>query len=261
METLNKEHGMAKSDPFKQRDPDDAAKAIESEVHIYGPNAVCETDIRGHAQPRNRPPTEIVVDASEGFVPLWVKGATLRWRFQEHSMAVFEDPDAAKAAIKGLFDESLLAWGDAAPVTFDQADEVWDFEIVMRPSDRCTANGCVLASAFFPDAGRHELVIYPKLFTQSIEEQVETLVHELGHVFGLRHFFANISEGSWPSEIFGTHKPLSIMNYGHQSQLTADDRDDLTRLYQSVWAGELADINLTPIRLQTPFNAARVPPG
>ena len=94
-----------------------------------------------------------------------------------------------------------------------------------------------LASAFFPDSGRHELVIYPKLFTQSEKEQVDTLVHEIGHILGLRHFFANISETRWASEIFGTHKPLTIMNYGNQSELTDDDRADLTRLYQAVRAG------------------------
>ena len=84
-------------------------------------------------------------------------------------------------------------------------------------------NGYVLASAFFPDAGRHELVIYPKMFSQSRREQVDTLIHEVGHIFGLRHFFANIRETAWPSQVFGTHKPFSIMNYGHQSELT-DDR-------------------------------------
>ena len=52
------------------------------------------------------------------------------------------------------------------------------------------------------------------MFTQSPEEQVETLIHEIGHVFGLRHFFAQLSETAWASEVFGTHDPLSIMNYG-----------------------------------------------
>ena len=58
------------------------------------------------------------------------------------------------------------------------------------------------------------------MFTQEPEEQVETLIHEIGHVFGLRHFFANVSETAWPSEIFGTHDTFSIMNYGRASQLT-----------------------------------------
>ena len=47
-----------------------------------------------------------------------------------------------------------------------------------------------------------------------VNEQVETLVHEIGHVFGLRHIFALISETEWPAEIFGKQVKFSIMNYG-----------------------------------------------
>jgi hypothetical protein len=125
----------------------------------------------------------------------------------------------------------------------------------MRRGDDCSPSGCVLASAFFPDAGRHRLVLYPKLFTQSREEQVETLIHEIGHVFGLRHFFANVSENAWPSEIFGTHSKFSIMNYGNLSALTAEDKKDLRRLYQMAWSGALTQINGTPIRFVKPFSS------
>jgi hypothetical protein len=176
-------------------------------------------------------------------------------------MSFFEDPEAAKTAIKELFGESLLLWGDAAPVRFTQRDDAWDFEIVVREADQCTPNGCVLASAFFPDAGRHELRIYPRMFTQSRKEQVDTFIHEIGHTFGLRHFFATVSETAWPSEVFGTHKPFSIMNYGSRSELTDDDKADLKRLYQTAWSGELTEINRTPIRFLKPFHTVGVPPG
>ena len=136
----------------------------------------------------------------------------------------FKSPAAAKTEIRKLLAEAILAWGDAAPVKFAERTDAWDFEIVMRASDDCDGSGCVLASAFFPDAGRHQLVLYPKMFSQDRQEQVETLIHEIGHVFGLRHFFADVSEGAWPSQIFGTHKPFTIMNYGSQSVLTADDK-------------------------------------
>lgn len=156
--------------------------------------------------------------------------------------------------LKELLGEALLAWGDAAPINFAQRNDGWDFEIVIREADRCTINGCVLASAFFPDPGRHELVIYPRMFTQSRKEQVDTLIHEIGHTFGLRHFFANVSETTWPSEVFGTHRPFTIMNYGNQSELTNDDKKDLTQLYRMAWSGELTGINGTPIRLVQPFH-------
>jgi hypothetical protein len=83
---------------------------------------------------------------------------------------------------------------------------------------------------------------------------VNTLVHEIGHIFGLRHFFANVSETAWPSEVFGTHRPFPIMNYGSQSELTDDDKADLKRLYQTAWSGKLTEIDGTPIRSVKPFN-------
>ncbi len=234
---------------------------VDAEVYHFASGAVCDTDTRGHSRPRGRSPLEIVVDASEGFIPLWEKDTTLRWRFREQSLKGLASPLAAKAEMRKLFGEALLAWGDAAPVKFTERDDAWDFELVLRGSDDCRDGGCVLASAFFPDGGRHELTLYPKLFGLDRREQVETLVHELGHVFGLRHFFADVSEEAWPSEVFGVHKPFTIMNYGSESVLTADDKSDLKRLYRMVWAAKLTEINGTPIRLVKPFHAIGVPVG
>ena len=234
-----------------------------ADVHVFGKDKrfVCDTEQRGHATPRGRSPLEIVVDVSEGFIPLWARDTVLRWRFRETSMKAFANPAAAKTVIRKLFGEALLLWGDAAPVKFAERDDNWDFEIVMNKHGECDANGCVLASAFFPDAGRHKLRLYPELFQQSQQEQVETLVHEIGHVFGLRHFFANVSEREWPSQIFGTHKPFSIMNYGSNSVLTADDKADLKSLYQLAWSGSTPKINNTPVRLVRPYHEAGTSPS
>jgi hypothetical protein len=236
-----------------------SGRVTESEVHVYGNKVICDTEPRGHATPRGRSPLEIVVDASEGFIPLWARGTTLRWQFRELSLRRFKNPTATKNAIRQLFGEALLAWGDAAPVKFSERSDAWDFEIVVRRSNDCDNSGCVLASAFFPDAGRHQLLIYPKMFEYPHQEQVETLIHEIGHAFGLRHFFAKVSEKSFASEIFGVHKAFTIMNYGSKSKLTPDDRSDLKKLYQLAWSGELTEINGTPIRFVKPFHSIGTP--
>jgi len=150
--------------------------------------------------------------------------------------------------------KGLLLWDDAVPIKFSERRDAWDFEVVVREANDCDINGCTLASAFFPDQGRHEFVIYPMAFDQSIEEQVETMAHEFGHVFGLRHFFAQLSETKWASEIFGEHAPFSVMNYGENSAMTEQDRSDLKLLYEKVWSGEIKSINGTPIRLVRPFH-------
>lgn len=241
-------------DPFELLIGKELDKVKTDHTHIYGHGLKCKTDSRGYANPKNKGPLELVVDASEGYIPLWAKGTTLRWRFQESSLAVFANPDAAKSVTRKLLGEALLAWGDAVPVKFAEREDNWDFEIAVRESDDCDINGCTLASAFFPDSGQHELLIYPKMFTQPVNEQVDTLAHELGHVFGLRHFFALLSEKAWPAQVFGTHKPFSIMNYGAQSEMTSDDRTDLKELYRLAWSGELTNINKTPIRLMQPHH-------
>ena len=217
----------------------DAETEQEKSYHIYHKSNVCETDSLGHPTPLiPRSPTELVVDATDGFIPLWQRNVVLRWRFQERSMSVFRDPEAAKSYIREIFAEGILLWGDAVPVKFKEVGvgDVWDFETVFSAERKCIAPGrCTLASAFFPDGGRHELRLYPNLFEETRQEQVETMAHEVGHIFGLRHFFANITETKWRSEIFGEHEPFSIMNYGENSFMTDNDRLDLKRLYQLVW--------------------------
>ncbi|MEO1034847.1 MAG: reprolysin-like metallopeptidase [Pseudomonadota bacterium] len=250
----------AEYQPPKLRSKKACAAAEEPYVHIYHHGAVCETDKRGHANPENRGPLDLVLDATEGFIPLWAENVTLRWRFQERSMALFRNPDAARAYLGNLMAEALLLWGDAVPVRFFEARDAWDFEVAVSPVENCTANGCVLASAFFPDGGQHELKVYPTLFEQTRDEQVETMAHEFGHIFGLRHFFAQITETQWASVLFGEHQPFSIMNYGPQSEMTQNDRDDLKELYRLVRSFELTEINGTPVRLVQPFSALRIPP-
>ncbi|KAF7720680.1 hypothetical protein EC973_006537 [Apophysomyces ossiformis] len=174
-----------------------------------------------------------------------VSGARPRQRTPEEFVLDAQD---------GLFDKAVEKWGDACPVKFVENTRAWDFEIIVREHRVCNRGGCVLASAFFPGGGQPKLTIYPTLFDQDEFEQVETLVHELGHVFGLRHWFAKESEWQWKSELFGTQNAFTIMNYGKYSTLTEADKSDLKLLYNKAWSGELSNINGTPIRLLHPFN-------
>ncbi len=248
----------AVTDPLKKRSPAELDGLKDKTVHIYGNHFKCCTDSLGMASPLGKSPAKLVLDTSDGFVPLWAKSQILKWRFQQLSLLQFENQEAAKTTIRDLMGEALLAWGDAAPIRFSESTpgQRWDFEVVVREQSECDVNGCVLASAFFPDGGQHELVIYPTMFEQSHKEQVETLVHEFGHVFGLRHFFAKISESQWSSEVFGTQSKFTIMNYGADSRLTKKDKSDLKKLYSKVWSKELEQVNGTPIRLFKPYSAA-----
>lgn len=224
-----------------------------SDAHVYNKKIRCITDSRGYKTHRNLSPQEIRIHETDGFIPLWAQGVTLRYRFREQSFG--RASNGRRAAVQKLFNDAVATWGDAAPINFTHNENASDFELVMMPAEDCDASGCVLASAFFPDGGRHEFRIYPTVFEQSKEEQVETFAHEIGHIFGLRHFFANISETSWPSHLFGEDKPFSIMNYGPQSHLTDVDKADLKKLYKWAWNGELNKIDGAPIQLMHPYSS------
>ena len=248
----------SKPNPLRKRYKKEIAEVQKGHLHVYTGGAVCETDAMGFATPENRSPLDLVVDASEGFVPLWAQGVTLRWRFNEISMSVFRDPPAAKAYVRELFARGIALWEDSAPIKFAERHDAWDFEIAVQPQDNCSLNGCTLARAFFPDGGRHDLAIYPKMFEQPAVEQVETMAHEIGHIFGLRHFFAKVSENAWPSQIFGDHNKFSIMNYGPDSKMSDNDKRDLKDLYAAVWGGKLTEVNGTPIEQFYPFSTNRI---
>ena len=228
--------------------------------HVHHERVRCVTDSVGHSTPRGRSVLDIVVDSSGGFIPLWDKDTTLHWRFKPKTLRYFKNPEAAGKQIRKLIGEALIHWSPALPVKFKEDNDTWDFQVAVRNSDDCDASGCVLASSFFPDAGRHDLLLYPKMFEEDTQEQLDTVIHELGHVFGLRHFFAKISESQWPSEVFGKHSKFSIMNYGANSRLTDADKEDLARLYKLAWGGELTKINGTPIRFMKPHHASGTTP-
>lgn len=66
-------------------------------------------------------------------------------------------------------------------------------------------------------------------------EYESTLAHELGHVFGLRHYFAMTDDEEKQDPAYGFHHDArhhdTIMNYGRHSKMTQKDRDDLKALY------------------------------
>lgn len=183
---------------------------------------------------------EIVLDIQRGKIPLWEPNTTLNWRFDEKSFNRHEDPEAMKRKVRRLLREAIDAWKDAVPVSFVESRENWDFDIALRKRKDCDERGCTLASAFFPDIVRQRVLLYPTMFEQGHAEQLSTMVHELGHVFGLRHFFADTDadEKKLPSLVFGTHSRFTVMNYGSDSRLTESDRKDLKRLYEAAWSAD-----------------------
>jgi hypothetical protein len=199
-------------------------------------------------------PASLVLDATDGFIPLWAHGSVLHWRFNFQSLDQYVKAEELKEVFRQLFARAIIKWDEASPIRFKEVSETPDFEVYIEKFDRCTPSGCTLANAFFPGPGHEKLFVYPKMFKQSTKEQVDSLAHEIGHIYGLRHFFASEKEKMFPSEVFGDHDPFTIMNYGTLSELTDQDKSDLATLYTSVWAGSIYEINRTPIKLFSPYH-------
>jgi len=80
---------------------------------------------------------------------------------------------------------------------------------------------CLLATAFFPADYYHDLnfiCVSRSVFSRSYRRSrllYATMLHELGHVIGLRHNFAyEKCEQRAESILFGVENPNSIMSYG-----------------------------------------------
>ena len=62
------------TNPFLQRNTEEAAREVEPQMQVYGPNAQCITDKSlGKATPQDRSSDDrlsLVVEATEGFIPL-----------------------------------------------------------------------------------------------------------------------------------------------------------------------------------------------
>lgn len=211
------------------------------------------------ASPPSGVQPELVVDMFRGKLPLWSPGTALNWRFDERALARHDDPDTMRRKVRGLFRDAVAAWEDAAPVIFKESRTGWDFEIAVLRRPDCEGDVCTLARAFFPLPVRQRLMVYPSMFEWERAEQVATMVHELGHVFGLRHFFADTDpdELEFPSYHFGSGSRFTIMNYGYESRLTEADRRDLRRLYQAAWADDAEAILGKPVKLVSAPHAAR----
>ncbi|MBO9602643.1 MAG: hypothetical protein J7496_09080 [Novosphingobium sp.] len=237
-------------DALAPYDGDDAF----DDVFKIGQEVVCETEPRGSAEPDGASAEELVINATGGFVGLWEQGTVLNWRFNPQALRRWQFPQQITARVEMLFATAVKVWGDAAPVKFSYDDEAWDFEIKPLVADKQVAGGFVLAEAFFPGGGQQELRIYPKMFDPALDP-AKTLAHEIGHIFGLRHWFALLKEQAAPAVSFGTiDDPHSIMNYGDNCRITDLDKSDLKTLYELVWSGRLKEINGTPIRLVQPYH-------
>jgi hypothetical protein len=187
---------------------------------------------------------KIVLDDQTGVVPVWAQGQTLTWKYSVD--AAFDK--ISKSKFEDWLKQALAAWGDSAPVQVEgpkDSDDT-DFTVVLYNDFFRYQGGYVLGQAFFPNTESKVFHIWPA--PEGVGNYVSTIEHELGHVFGLRHWFG-MQEGNVVYFRFDENDPVSIMNYGRDSKLTAKDKKDLKAFYHAIWSGR--NLHLTDVQFGT----------
>jgi hypothetical protein len=193
---------------------------------------------------KNAASVEAVFDDGQGHIPLWASGQTLTWKYTNDSVFTGITQQKFESDLKA----ALAAW-EWTPVKFigpKDASATVDFTVHifghMNPQKDQEGNilGHVLAMTFMPNEPEKVFNVWqPPSGAGTLQATIE---HEVGHIFGLRHWFALEKEGSIVYFRHDPENPQSIMNYGRDSVLTEKDRTDLKDFYTSVWTGEIKSL-------------------
>lgn len=191
---------------------------------------------------------QLFLGVVKGSIVLWETGATINWvarmdGFPNRQMAM----DAATATYKAAarWNESLGGRVRFQYVTtFDDAC----FQVAYG-GDR----GGVLASAFFPDQYENSLnsvLAYKGMFSRGQKPlMVSTMLHELGHVLGLRHEHSHAGIPGWiPPEdqangaesiVWGVRNPRSVMAYYQGQEIQESDTKAICEAYDELVDGKV----------------------
>ncbi|KAJ4862325.1 metallo-peptidase family m12 domain-containing protein [Trichoderma breve] len=182
--------------------------------------------------------TEVRVGQGD-YISRWLKGSILTYTVDAESFPTIANATEVKEAMQKATD----AWGDVwgkVDVSFKylEVDYNGSATFVVRYSPgECETT---YAMAFFPDAlprkSPAKLFVY-ELGLSKGAYLANIFAHEIGHIMGLRHEFADGKhrEGrGFHCVLFGKKNPLSIMSYQEDLenlQVTAQDCSELKALY------------------------------
>lgn len=105
-----------------------------------------------------------------------------------------------------------------------------NFNLVYR--DNPPGRPIVLARTFFPQQEDTDVVVFKYgMDAKSRYRLNNVFLHELGHVFGLRHEFALVKEGQVAKRFMNENK-LSVMAYNKVPTVQESDREEIRAFYQ-----------------------------
>ncbi len=179
-----------------------------------------------------------------GIVGTWKSKSVIK--FVVHG-AGFPNPDDAVYAAHQL-NAGAKMWNDVdIGVTFEWVERLEDAAFVLAYGGN---DGGTLARAFFPNTSDlSTMFVYSRAFdADTVSYQSNIFAHELGHVLGLRHEFAQKEGGS---VIFGDENEVSVMSYEFPPEIQESDIENTRKLYKVQHGKKIGGF---PVRRYEPNN-------
>ncbi|WZH45901.1 Matrix metallo ase-11 [Fusarium acuminatum] len=176
----------------------------------------------------SEPNVPSIVLGYDSIIPRWKTPTNLKWYLKADTFTSAERAEIAAAALNQAAEEwENIDFG----VTVHQTQNAQEanFNLVYRKNAR--NKPAELGLGFFPhDADRDILIFTIALLPARRHLLKNVFLHELGHIFGLRHEFG--LKETIAAKQFMTKNPLSVMEYNEAPTIQETDREGIRAFYK-----------------------------
>ncbi|KAM0186121.1 hypothetical protein ACHAPI_011859 [Fusarium lateritium] len=192
------------------------------------------------AAPSSEPNLPSIVLGYDSIIPRWKTPTTLKWYLMADKFPSNEEAETAAAALNQAADEwHNIDFGVTIRQTQNKKEA--NFNLVYRKNSRREPDD--LGRAFFPNDADDDILIFSLALQPEERYRLKNVfLHELGHVFGLRHEFG-LAEGLGAQQ-FMAKNSLSVMDYNKAPSIQETDKQGIRAFYK---LAEGFEVNGSPV--------------